>query len=405
MPREPKRDAPQPPSFTPPDAFTVHLKTITPMFGGGAQTRQVDEQHPVRAASVRGHLRFWWRATAGAGYSDPQKLHEAESELWGNTQQAGKVRVEVETVNVGTVTEPVRHEPNRSGKMQAVFAPQKAAYALFPFQGTIKRGQTDELPTKARLDVEFKVNITCPPTLRPEVETALQAWIFYGGIGSRTRRGCGSLQLLDGEVKPPKPVSKGAKLLSTLPQTYFLGKPQNDAVKAWAEAVALYRDFRQGVGVGRNEGREGNRPGRSRYPEPDTLRDITRQYGHQTIHPVRGFPRANLGLPIIFHFQGQGEPSDQTLQGKKVGQQRFASPVITKAVRVGGKWLPMLALLDSPDVWDGPEIELKGQRMIEPSEMNLSQNDLAQIKPLVGLPIRKALLEFAAEEGWREVTL
>lgn len=405
MPREPQRNAPLL-TLTPPESFTVHLKTITPMFGGGAQTRQVDEHHPVRAASVRGHLRFWWRATAGAGYTEAQKLFEAESELWGNTQQAGKVRVEVETVNAGTVTEPVRHEPNRSGKIQAVFTPQKAAYALFPFQGTIKRGQTDEAPTKARQDIEFKVNITCPPALRPQVEAALHAWIFYGGIGSRTRRGCGSLELVGAEVKPPKADSKGAKLLTTLPKTYFLGQPQSDALKAWAEAVALYRDFRQGVGVGRNEGREGNRPGRSRYPEPDTLRDITRQYGHQTIHPVRGFPRANLGLPIIFHFQGQqGEPSHQTLQGKAVGQQRFASPVITKAVKVGGKWLPLLALLDSPDVWDGPGTELKGQRVIEPHEMNLSQKELAKIKPLAGLPIRQALLDFAAEEGWREVTL
>lgn len=405
MPRTPQREAPKLSFPVAPDSFTVHLKTITPLFGGGAQERKADEQNPVRAASVRGHLRFWWRATAGASYVDKKALFDAESDIWGNTERPGKVRVEVRTLSAGNETEPVRHEPNRSGKMQPVFAPQKAAYALFPFQGTIKYGQTVDAPIKARENIKFEVRVSCPSPLRPQVEAALHAWIFFGGIGSRTRRGCGSLELLEGEIQLPEVAGKGGKLLTALPQSYLLGAPQKDAVSAWAEAVALYRDFRQGVGVGRNEGRERNRPGRSRYPEPDTLRDITRQYGHQTIHPVRGFPRANLGLPIIFHFQGQGEPSDQALQGRETGKQRFASPVLTKAVKVGGQWLPMLALLQSPDVWEGGEIELKGGHPISTSEINLSPRELAQIKPLAGLPIRDALVDFAREEGWHEVTL
>ncbi|GHG09736.1 type III-B CRISPR module RAMP protein Cmr1 [Deinococcus piscis] len=383
----PQREAP---NFTPTTAlesFTVHLKTITPMFGGGAETRKANEQNPVRAASVRGHLRFWWRATAGAGYASAKALYEAESEIWGSTEGAGKVRVEV--------TEQKASAPYFPS------LPRYMSYATFPFQEQRAKG----IEAARAIDVEFKVKITCPPELRPQVETALHAWIFFGGIGSRTRRGCGSLELVGGEAKPPKAVSKGERLLTALPQVYFLSRAQNDAVKAWAEAVALYRDFRQGVHMGRNEGRERNRPGRSRYPEPDTLRDITRQYGHQTIHPVRGFPRANLGLPIIFHFQGQGEPSDQTLQGKVTGKQRFASPVITKAVKVGGQWRPLLALLQSPDVWEGGEIELKGGHTITTSEINLSPKELAQIKPLAGLPIRDALLDFAREEGWQGVNL
>jgi len=80
------------PTLTEPklETWTLTLKTITPMFGGSATVREVDEKNPVRAASVRGHLRFWWRATAGAQYSDPKELFKAEEEIWGVQKHTGR---------------------------------------------------------------------------------------------------------------------------------------------------------------------------------------------------------------------------------------------------------------------------------------------------------------------------
>lgn len=137
MPRTPPTIASPDVSLHPPDHWTVHLKTITPMFGGSAQTRQVDEQSPVRPASVRGHLRFWWRATAGAAYQKSEDLFQAESEIWGNTDRHGKVRAEVEVTQAGRECAPIRHTTKRDGKKALDFG-SSPAYALFPFQGTIK---------------------------------------------------------------------------------------------------------------------------------------------------------------------------------------------------------------------------------------------------------------------------
>ncbi|WP_197050733.1 type III-B CRISPR module RAMP protein Cmr1 [Deinococcus sp. YIM 77859] len=392
------------PSLPAPDTLTVHLRTITPMFGGSAEPRHVDERHPVRAASVRGHLRFWWRATAGAGYATPQELHEAESRIWGSAQTPGRVRVTVEVTDAGQHCEPIRHVRRSNGKMATDFGAYPA-YALFPFQGTIKHGKTEEMPATARENVAFTLHLTCPPELRPEVETALHAWVLFGGIGARTRRGCGSLELVGTEAQFPRHHKKAGKLLTALPGHYFIGKPQRNPVQAWAEAVAVYRDFRQGVDFARNKGQQSNRPGRSRYPEPDTLRDLTWRYGHQVIHPVRGFPRADLGLPIIFHFQGQGEPDDQTLQGSREGRQRFASPVVTKAARIGGEYVPLVLVLDSPHVWDGPGVELRGQGEVKTRQINLSPEELRQIPPLDGRPVREALVQYARTQGFQEVSL
>lgn len=395
MPRTPPDLPANLPALHPPERLTVRLRTITPMFGGSAETRTVDEHHPVRAASVRGHLRFWWRATAGAAYDTSKKLHEAESALWGNTERHGRVRVDVEMTDAGQACEPVRHVRRGNGKVAFDFG-SYPAYALFPFQGTIKYGDTDEAPAQARKNVAFTLNLSLGglnAQERREVETALHAWVLFGGIGSRTRRGCGSLELVGAEAQLPQPEQKGHRLLTTLPGRYFAGKPQRDPLQAWATAVGVYRDFRQGVGFARNKGQQANRPGRSRYPEPDTLREMTRRYGHEVIHPVRGFPRADLGLPIIFHFQDaqkKGEPTDQTLQGRQAGQQRFASPVITKVARIGGEYLPLVLVLNSPNVWDGPGVELKGRGEVRREQVDLNSETLRQIPPLEGLPIRKA---------------
>jgi CRISPR-associated protein Cmr1 len=389
----------------------VKLQTITPMFGGSAETRRVDPEHPIRAASVRGHLRFWWRATAGAAFETEKELYDAESTIWGNTKLHGKVRIEVEVTNAGQEVEPVRHVPRKNGKMGVDFGsnPAYPAYALFPFQGTIKYGRTDEAPDKARNDIKFTLCLYYPADLRSQVETALHAWVMFGGIGSRTRRGCGSLQVVDDDARKLNAPTESPNMLTTLPASYFVGRPQHDALRAWADAVAVYRDFRQSVGFARNRGQQPNRPGRSRYPEPDTLRRLTNRHAPQHVptHPVRGFPRADLGLPIIFHFMDEraGDPSDQTLQGKQEGKQRFASPIITKAAVIDGQIVPLVMVLDSPHVWQGPGVELKGRGSVEPDDINLSREKLSKIPPLNGLPIREAFKAFVKSQNFTEVRL
>lgn len=419
MPRTPQREAP---SFTPTaalESFTVHLKTITPMFGGGAETRKADEQNPVRAASVRGHLRFWWRATAGAGYTSEKALFDAESDIWGRTPKTvkdeqgrtkpdldahGKVRVEITEQKAATPYFPS--------------LPRHMSYATFPFQEQRSKG----IEAARATDAEFRLKITCPPGLRPQVEAALHAWIFFGGIGSRTRRGCGSLELLGGEIQLPKTVTKGEKLLTAVPKSYFLGRPQSSAAAAWAEAVKIYADFRQGDGIARtsSEGRPsvgGKKPtpGRSFWPEPDTLRRETGRasYGHEPRRPeADGYPRADLGLPIGFQFkhENEGDPEKLTLQGATEKHERFASPVITKVVALGGKFYPMLAILDSPHVYASPYgvtlVKTKSRHKVVP---RIPTEKLALIQenpPQNNLQVRQALAEFVRDdERFQEVTL
>lgn len=143
-----------------------------------------------------------------------------------------------------------------------------------------------------------------------------------------------------------------------LDATVLVGSEQPNAIAAWNQVIEQFRHFRQGVERGRNQGQQPNRPGRSRYPEPEAIRTVLYNpqtpWQHQRMEhiPNDAFPRAELGLPIVFHFQGRGEPPDTVLypdndtEGKK--RERMASPLILKPLALrNGKAIPLILRLQT----------------------------------------------------------
>lgn len=392
------------------DEFHVDLEVITPMFGGSAAARTVNSDHPVRAASVRGQLRFWWRATAGAAFKTHQELLDAESRIWGcmatpGKEKKGKDGKTVDPVDVGRVSVSV--ETLGAGKVgSADQFPQKMlmSYAIFPFQANNQQSAAEYVD-----GVRFRLILRGLGSDRAAVIQALAAWIQFGGVGARTRRGCGSVRVVGGDALPVVSVgaARSGQAWSLRPRVVLFGAPKPSAFAAWQAALVVYRDFRQLPGFARNEGSR-ERPGRSRFPEADTLRRALRTHApeHRPLIDVDGFPRADLGLPIIFQFKDRrsGDPAPQTLEGATEGLLRFASPVITKVVERDGEFVPMLALLDAPHVWEGKAgVRLKGRRELIPREqLQLPEGDRKQIRPLAGRPVREALVEFARTQGFRE---
>jgi len=407
------------------ETIDLELKLITPMFGGGYKTREVDPLLPIRPAAIRGHLRFWWRATAGARYTSVADLHKAETELWGGAPANGnpvfgKVAIRVVILEPGKSNRCAEFVwDNKKNRYKAVpeFMPNWPEYALHPFQGQLNKAKTivEEQPSKGLCDTVFRLTLTLDdPSHKHEIETALTAWILYGGLGARTRRGCGSIAAnqtraldLSGIASTDSVKREWTTLVGA---RYVLGKQTPDPIHAWHEAVKLYQQFRQGRGFARAEKSSHNpkRPGRSFWSEADSIRRITEQHHnrHTPEHPIEcGFPRANLGLPIVFHFKDEGDPEDTTLQRDETGRTRMASPVITKAVQVGnGQYRPLIMVMNAPDVWEGSKLVLRGKNesyTIDKRYVDLPIGDRRLIKPLNqcgAKPIRDALLEYAARQ-------
>ena len=325
---------------------TVRCRLITPMFGGGVTPGEVDREMPIRASALRGQLRFWWRLLYGAD-REPSDLFAVESAMWGGISSKGP--------RTSRVTLQVRRAMNRGpGNLPASSVPSGAqggvqlapedkldlpAYALIPDpenkgRSLLKAGHNFDLVLR------FTQTVTCQQ--RKEVLEALRWWASFAGVGARTRRGFGAVKAASDDVELA-PVTaeevrrRGGWMVS--------GQPESNAIKAWRDAVNMLQRFRQGPDVGRNPG-QGNRPGRSRWPEPDVIRRAAGRHApmHEPEHRARGlYPRAAFGLPIVFHFKDGEDPRDQVLN--PVGHDRMASPLILRPWFDGRQYRPVALLL------------------------------------------------------------
>jgi len=360
------------------------LELITPLFGGGAQTRTPDQDLPIRPTSIRGQLQFWWRATVGATSSTVQDLRQAQTALWGNTEVASSVELWLETYRAGSPQPCASFErdwkdPNRYRSMPTwnpPFGGSALPYALFPFQGQLGSGRTriEVEPARCILQASFRLCLRCPPQKRSEVEQVVRTWVVFGGLGSRTRRGCGSIRCKTLDPKDRQDLigvlqsyrqDQPVRDWPTLAKAILIGPENTNPLAAWNEVISLLRDFRQGVGLGRNPGQDPKRPGRSRWPEPETIRRVTQQrhFGHQPLSriPSHAFPRAEFGLPIVFHFKDKGDPQDTVLYpgpgSNGSPRDRMASPLILKAVALqNGRYVPMIVCLRVPEL---TEVDLR----------------------------------------------
>lgn len=350
--------------------YLIHL--ITPLFGGGAEAGEPDPTYPIRGTAIRGQLQFWWRATCGAQYSSADELFKRHADVWGQTDMASPVEISVRDVHVADSRPCARYEWNpqaRGGRgvwrltWDSLFRESALPYVLFPFQGKpprryAKDGHPEKAPANFIENGSFRLCLRFPNSLRKDVETALWAWVNFGGIGARTRRGCGSLfcaELAPGGIAAlPEwyrcitvSYPSAARDWPVLPNHILYYPQAQTVIQAWKKIIELFMKFRQGVGVGRNPGKSGS-PGRSRFPEAETIREApnsgaNRQVsGHQRLQhiPADAFPRAEFGLPIVFHFKDHGEPpgradiQDWTVypENDEHGEQRYrmASPLILK---------------------------------------------------------------------------
>lgn len=419
--------------------LSAEIHVVTPMFGGGPVAGVPDAELPIHGTAVRGHLRFWWRACHGAQFASARELFGAEAAVWGQAASAqsgsmapSAVDLTVEIVNPGKIVEP---QPDaRSGRLQLDRSfPQ---YVVFPFQGQAGvRGQPPEPPSNCLLDVIFRVRFTRAPhvaedeepQLKKAAEDALWGWVNFGGVGSRTRRGCGALFCADfapeGDTerwlrqsaeqrlthKPralPIPVLSNARVV--------LGTTARPPLDAWRHSAQWLQDFRQGVNQGRNPGRQATRPGRSRWPEPDSIRETLSLHDpqHQPVHPARPyFPRADLGLPIIFQRMGSGG-SDPSLEVSAGDASRFASPIIVKPLAVAqNRAVPIVVALNAPHLWEvalgSVKLRYGGREQAVPAERLYHAGKSTAVPPLQGQPTaRDAFLQYVrTKPSCLEVTL
>lgn len=398
------------------------LQFVTPLFGGGVDLSEASKAHVklqdpvtlVRGASLRGQLRFWWRHACAAGLADNQR-REREALLWGWASTSDRPRKGLVSIAVdGRKAVRVReHEVyDRNAPKRALRGEDDLGYGAFPLQPASGQGAVPGTLAEVAGTFEVTLRLRLPAgelehaareawelprgnaaallaSLGDEVERTWLAFLTFGGLGGRTRRGFGSVRPTGGSCADLSSENVVERLGWTK-QVRYTAESRDNALGAQKLALGKLRSFRQGEGVGRNPG-QADRPGRSRWPEADTIRTMSGASApahRQPITSACGFPRAAFGLPILVQFKDKnlGDPDTTTI--KPAGRERLASPLLLAPVKqLDGRWhgAALLLPVEAQTRKAITTVDLSG-KSIKPGASKragvLGQVDAATIRPV-----------------------
>lgn len=336
-------------------AMAYPLRLITPMIGGGAVPGQPDKHNAIRPSAIRGHLRFWWRALQ----ADRGAVRVKEDRIWGSDEKHGRVSIRVEVVKTGDVK--LLHQTSEAELPKYV-------------KGVLveRRDVRDEDRLRVLTSAEFILTLAAGAGTSEadfdEAKRAVEAWIAFGGLGARVRRGAGALGTpnlsktsLNGLLGATPSQAMGLTTLQGA--TLYLTRPCRKASDAYRAAVTVYEGFRKGFRADQVKSRMslalgGQQPNpyeshHSPWPEADSIRAIR---GERQLHPrdlgsKLHLPRARLGMPLTIRMMPSHTGFVRPGQFDTVnaaGQVRLASPVIVKAIQIGNEYCGAILILKQP---------------------------------------------------------
>ena len=153
---------------------TRRYKLITPLFGGGVEAKKADPIKVIRETSIRGQLRFWWRAMRGTGTLEQMKKREdALFGSGGKDSAQSKVLIFVKSVNKGRPQKPfevvekkdrdgnIQYDENGKAKLKVnEYKDVAPSYAVFPFRPP-EKGKFRGMPIdEVSKGVEFTIEIS-----------------------------------------------------------------------------------------------------------------------------------------------------------------------------------------------------------------------------------------------------
>ena len=372
---------------------TREYQVITPIFGGGVEPGESDAVTPVRGSTIRGQLRFWWRAIRGGQFGgDMTKMKAAEDAIFGTMTNYEKqdsvfrkqtsLVIDVANIRKGSLVSPFQMVLSNKGRWQCKENENSKipAYAAFPLQPSTEqiRQQGGQAPIgKVRKGVSFTLRLAYQADTEgtfgklltnDEINATLWAWETFGGIGARTRRGFGTIQCLSAQADRPLEATnsttfndwlnnrlihyiKGQVWPEHIPhlsndanqRRSYINKSYSQVENCWLDLIDALKYFRQ------QRDYSSKVPGLNDWPEPDAIRERRGRIPKRE-SVIDRFPRAAFGMPIIFHYKDDELP-DETLRLEHYD--RLASPLILKPVSVRGQfYIPLAIILQGSEFAD-----------------------------------------------------
>ncbi len=209
------------------ETIEATFRVVTPLFMSGADQTKAE----LRLPSIKGALRFWWRALAwGRLNGNLAEIREEENTLFGDSdlgQSGVLMKLELippypKQIDIGTVLKDNRDVVGEGARY--------LGYGVMEaFPSRIKNTLAGQL-TRACLDAPFTFKIVMllkaiKSEYRDELIRSIKVLGVFGAIGSKARKGYGSLSLLSLWHKqgnatnelwyPPKNISELCNVIAT----------------------------------------------------------------------------------------------------------------------------------------------------------------------------------------------
>ncbi len=181
-------------------SITATFEIVTPMFLGGAD-QQVNR---IRETSIKGALTFWWRALNYAGFVKKakgnkvaalNKMQEKEQELFGGPKGQGIFLLKIIRQPEGSG----RRKGDRLFEAGSQIVGPGARYMGYGLMGAIG-DSAGVLERPCIVNGKFEVRLIYKQSRIVQMNGIIQALKLFGllgGLGSRVRRGWGSVALVN----------------------------------------------------------------------------------------------------------------------------------------------------------------------------------------------------------------
>ncbi|MGW5219894.1 type III-B CRISPR module RAMP protein Cmr1 [Nocardia sp. NPDC004085] len=328
------------------DWIDLTLKVVTPMFIGD----DPDSPATIRVPSIRGALRYWFRAVAADhGLTDPRQLWAHEEEIFGSARPGhpSKIALRIDTHPRSERADTwISKNNRRSGPNDRTGVINLLGQGLWDrnlglLRSYIPPGQT----------IHLRIRLSGESHIDTRLAHAFWAWLTFGGLGYRTRRGFGRLTyqscqpnttfgwddqhlappqgrdawnaLLQNPLPPdhedfedfaewPEPANDRGDARPDFPALtplWWRGKlfpPSKTPLTGWADALDHAGQQWRNFNLTKKQERGDNTP---------EWRNVIQGEDHR-------FPRGALGLPVGYHNKNTGFKTEVT-----VDTGRRASPI------------------------------------------------------------------------------
>lgn len=302
--------------------LVAKFRVVTPLFMSGSDKNKAE----LRVPSIKGVLRFWWRALALGRLGSVEKVREEESRIFGsagNDVRQAKVHLRLKL-------------PKDIDQYKDQILKYADGQPVGPGARYLGYGVVEAVPSRKRNTREGQVLRSClkypfdgvlsilikNDTSEEDINSVVSALIamgLFGGLGSRSRKGYGSLNLLELKLrdeaiyKMPKDIEELKKRIGSFfkdhvisaypglpPYTAYSKSTRVYIAESSADPLRLLNSVGEAMQLYRSWGRNGmvnGKPAERNFKGDHDLAGKAIETDVET-HPQR----AVFGLPHNYYF-------------------------------------------------------------------------------------------------------